>query len=104
MTNARDPREFPTLYSEADINELGGLIVTGGAIGKALTNDDLSRHCGTGERQKHDDLSRHSGTQEVKHICNRHHFRGEQSFVQCVYFTLFRCFKIVCFLLFCIFS
>ena len=25
-----------------------------GAIGKDLTNDDLSRHCGTGERQKHD--------------------------------------------------
>ena len=38
----------------------------GGAIGKYLTNDDLSRHCGTGERQKYDDLSRHSGTQEVK--------------------------------------
>ena len=38
----------------------------GGTIGKYLTNDDLSRHCGTGERQKYDDLSRHSGTQEVK--------------------------------------
>ena len=38
----------------------------GRAIGKYLTNDDLSRHCGTGERQKYDDLSRHSGTQEVK--------------------------------------
>ena len=25
----RNPREFPTLYSEADINELGGLIVQG---------------------------------------------------------------------------
>ena len=37
-----------------------------GAIGKYLTNDDLSRHCGTGERQKYDDLSRHCGTQEVK--------------------------------------
>ena len=37
-----------------------------GAIGKYLTNDDLSRHCGTGERQKYDDLSRHSGTREVK--------------------------------------
>ena len=38
----------------------------GGAIGKYLTNDDLSCHCGTGERQKYDDLSRHSGTQKVK--------------------------------------
>ena len=37
----------------------------GGAIGKYLTNDNLSRHCGTGERQKYDDLSHHSGTQEV---------------------------------------
>ena len=36
-----------------------------GAIGEYLTNDDLSRHCGTGERQKYDDLSRYSGTQEV---------------------------------------
>ena len=37
-----------------------------GAISKYLTNDALSRHCGTGERQKYDDLSRHCGTQEVK--------------------------------------
>ena len=36
-----------------------------GAICDYLTNDDLSRHCSTGERQKYDDLSRHSGTQEV---------------------------------------
>ena len=27
-----------------------------GAIGIYLTNDDLSRHCGTGKRQKYDDL------------------------------------------------
>ena len=77
MTNAvimcrltRNPREFPTLYSEADINELGALLVPGGggAIGKYLTNNDLSRHCGTGERQMYDDLSRHSGTQEVNTV------------------------------------
>ena len=36
-----------------------------GAISKYLTNDVLSRHCGTGERQKYDGLSRHCGTQEV---------------------------------------
>ena len=59
---SRNPREFSTLYSEADINELGGLLVPGGL----LVNTWLSRHCGTGERQKYDDLSRHSGTQEVK--------------------------------------
>ena len=73
MTNAviiwrltRNPREIPTLYSEADINELEGLLVPGGGgggFGKYWTNFDLSRHCGTGERQKYDDLSRHSGTQ-----------------------------------------
>ena len=39
-----------------------------GAICKYLTNDDLSRHCGTGERQKYDDLSRHSGTQVARFI------------------------------------
>ena len=27
-----DPREFPTLYSEADINELGGLLAPGGLL------------------------------------------------------------------------
>ena len=43
----------------------GPTFARGGVIGKYLTNDDSSRHCGTGERQKHDDLNRHSDTQEV---------------------------------------
>ena len=28
----RDPSEFPTLHSEADINELGGPLVPGGLL------------------------------------------------------------------------
>ena len=46
------------------------------AIGKYLTNDDLSRHCGTGERQKYDDLSRHSGTQEVNVLIKKTNICG----------------------------
>ena len=50
----------------------------GGAIGKYLTNDDLSRHCGTGERQNYDVLSRHSGTQEVNYnICCKYNVSND---------------------------
>ena len=55
----RNPREFPTLYSEADINELWGLLVPGGLLVNTWQMSSL-RHRGATK------VWRHSGTQEVK--------------------------------------
>ena len=75
--NTESPR-IPRLYSEADINILGPTRARG-AISKYLTNDDLSCHCGTGERQKYDDLS---GTQEIKAVLLFHIYQPHLIFCE----------------------
>ena len=69
-----------TKSSESDTIENRGSTCARGAIGKYLKHHDLSRHCGTGERQKYDEC--HTGTQEVKGSTRPFYYYPRRKFVR----------------------